>query len=401
MKRAVRHLAWSAVIVSGLLCSAAASLAADQADPRETARAKLERLLSCQQAEKDAAFAEKRQAEAKIGDIETFIGSLSDRPVHVAARQKASRALAVARAALEKVEERLQLADRHVNLTLRAIQHLTVDQAGQGTGAVDEVKRRGLDWWAEGERYSRVVHGEFLRDYGFVDDPALERRLEGVLSRLQMMSPRPDVPIKVKVLARESGYGAAATATTVYFDKAYLDRAPSESELLFVAAHELAHVQLGHFSASLKKMETERKDDDRRYVIGREDPAVSSGGVRAEAADSVLEDQRKVRLAPFAQEQELQADLLGAQQALDAGASPKGIHAAMQWMLQERQAALARMNEFDRRNVAQRQFDMLAADHPEPEDRLHALEQAFGEKFWERTDLRSSLPCRHNNSTPS
>lgn len=369
------------------------SLAADTGILSQTARAKLDRLLACQQANKDAALEEKRKTQAKIADIETFVRSLSDQPVHYAAHQKADRALTVSRDALAKIEERLRLADRHIDLTLRAMKHLPLETASEGTS--DELRRWALDWWADGERVSRQVHGEFLRDYGFVNDPALEKRLEGILSRLQMVSSRPDIPINVKVFDKESGYGAAATTTAVYFDKSYLDKTPSESELLFVTAHELAHVQLGHFSEFFMKMEAGHKEDDRRYIMGQEDSAVSIGGVRAKAADMVLADQRKVRLAPFAQDQELQADLLGAQQALAAGADPKGIHEAMMWMVNERQTAMNRMSDFDRKNVAQRQLDKLAADHPEPEDRLKALEGALGEKFWERTDLTLSTPCRH------
>jgi hypothetical protein len=38
-------------------------------------------------------------------------------------------------------------------------------------------------------------------------------------------------------------------------------------------------------------------------------------------------------------------------------------------MLNERQAGLVQMDDFDRKDIARRQHDKLAADHPEPEER--------------------------------
>lgn len=367
--------------------------AADAGTPSPTAREKLDRLLTCQQAEKDAALKENRKAQAKIADIETFIGSLTDQPVHYAAHEKANRALTLAREALAKVDERIRLADFHLNMTLRAIKNLPEGPTAKDQLPSQEWSRQTRNWWNDAERYGREVHGYFLKDYGFVNDPSLETRLEGILSRLQMMSPRPDVPIKVKVLAKESGYGAAATANTVYFDKAYLDTTPSESQLLFVAAHELAHVQLGHFGEYSNKLRSGQAQDSARYVLGTEDRVVSNEEGRSPNADAILQDRLKVRLSSFSKDQELQADLLGAQQALAAGASPKGIQEAMAGMIRDRQIAQASLSDFDRMNTAQRQLDKLTADHPEPEERLKALEDSLGGKFWERTNLKINSAC--------
>ena len=368
-----------AVLIS--LLSTGASWAAEPAlAAAMTPRAKLDRLLACQQAEKDAALAGKHTTQAKIADIETFIGSLTDQPKHYAAHQKADRALTMAREALAKIDERLQLADRKIGMTVRALNYLAPEQGGVNkSSSLVDVSRRYKDWRADGENESRYLDGLLGEEYGFVTDPALTQRLNTLVNRLQMSSSRPEVPMQVRVLAEESGHGAFATATGIYFDKTFLDRNPSESELLFVAGHELAHVQLGHFSETIigREQDTQRLRKD----LGQE--GADALGWRAK--DALL----KMRTGPWEQRQEEAADLLGAQQALEAGASPKGI-----------QDAMLRMEEDEktwRKTVApdiQRYQDSLR-DHAKPLDRLKKLEEVFGGKFWERTTLPLGSSCPH------
>ena len=343
-----------------------------------TPRANLERLLACQQTEKDAALEEQRKTRAKIADIETFIRSLTDQPKHYAAHEKADRALTTAHKALAKVEERLALADRRIGMTVRALQYLAPDQGGVSkNSSLADAQRQYKDWHADGENESRYLDGLLGEAYGFVTDPALSQRLNTLVKRLQTFSTRPDVPVQVRVLAQESGHGAFATATTIYFDKSYLDKNPSEFELLFVAAHELAHVQLGHFSETI--LGRERDTQRLHKELGRE--GADALGWRAE--DALL----KMRTGLWEQRQEEAADLLGAQQALEAGASPNGIHEAMLRMEEDEKAW--------RKKVApdiQRYQDSLR-DHAKPFDRLKSLETALGEKFWEQMDLQLSSTC--------
>ncbi|MCX5721636.1 MAG: M48 family metalloprotease [Nitrospirae bacterium] len=161
--------------------------------------------------------------------------------------------------------------------------------------------------------------------------------------------------------------GASATATAIYFDKAYLDLMPSESELLFVAGHELAHVQLGHFSEAI----IGRERDTQRI---RKDLGPGGTAILGLRTQEVL---LKMRTGPWEQRQE------------EAGAAPKGI-----------QEAMLRMNEDEKTGVKkvppdiQRYRDSLR-DHAKPLDRLKALETALGSKFWERTDLTFGALCPH------
>jgi len=343
-----------------------------------TPRAKLDRLLACQQAEKDAALREKTKVEAHLHDVQAFRETLLDNPKHRLALDKTERALERDREALAKTEQRITLADRRIGMTLRALQYLKPEQGGVQEGSsLADVPRRYKGWQADGENESRYLDGLFGEEYGFVTDPALMQRLNALVNRLQVLSSRPGVPIQVRVLETESGMGASATATTIYFDKAYLDHTPSESELLFVAGHELAHVQLGHFSETIigREQDTQRLRKD----LGQEGAATL--GLRTKEA--LL----KMRTGPWEQRQEEAADLLGAQQALEAGASPKGIHEAMLRMHEEEKTWTKKVAP-----DIQRYRDSLR-DHAKPLDRLKTLETALGDKFWERTDLNFSASC--------
>lgn len=366
------------LLLGALLLPGAVSLAADEADPRPVSRTKLEQLLACQQAEKDAALREKAKVEAHFHDVQAFRETLSDNQKHRLALDKTERALERDREALAKIEQRIALADRRIGMTLRALQYLNPAQGGVKEGSsLHDIPRQYKDWGADGENESRDIDDLFGEKYGFVTDPALMQRLTTLVNRLQMLSPRPNVPIQVRVLAEESGHGAFATATGIYFNKTFLDRNPSESELLFIAGHELAHVQLGHFSETI--IGREQDTQGLRKDLGQE----GAGALGWRAKDALL----KIRTGPWEQQQEEAADLLGAQQALEAGASPRGIQEAMLRMEEDEKAR--------RKPVApdiQRYQDSLR-DHPKPLDRLKKLEDVLGDKFWERPNPAISGSC--------
>jgi hypothetical protein len=370
---------WPILVALIGILPAGGSRAAEPPTPASfmTPRAKLDRLLACQQEEKDAAIREKAKVDAHLRDVQAFRATLSD-PKHRLALDKTEGALARDREALAKIDERVTLADRRIAMTLRALQYLKPEQGGvtKTSSSIDE-RRRELNRQADAESNSRDADQFFGKQYGFVTDPVLVQRLTALVNRLQMLSSRPDVPIQVRVI-NENPYGTFSTAATIYFEKPYLQQNPSESDLLFVAAHEFAHVQLGHVSEFIIRNEQDlqrlRKD------LGQEGADALGWRVR--------EQLLKMRTAPWERQQEEAADLLGAQQALEAGASPKGIHEAMMRMYEEEKTWATKVAP-----DLQRYRDSLR-DHANPLDRLKTLETVLGERFWERTDLKFGGACR-------
>lgn len=345
-----------------------------------TPRMKLERLLACQQKEKDGVIKKKDEIEKHLLKVKDFRSTLTNDLKHELAINKAEQAIVKDREALEKIEEQIKIADLRIEMTLRALRYLAPEAGGvEKSSSFSDMQRRYKDWRADGENESRYLDGLIGMRYGFVVDPALVQRLSSLVNRLQVFSSRPDVSIQVRILATESGIGpAAATATTIYFDKAYLEKNPSESELLFITGHELAHVQLGHFSETI----IGREEDS--YLLGKNLGPEGIATIKETRTERAL---LKMRTGPWEQRQEEAADLLGALQALDAGASPQGIHDAMIRMDAEEKTV--------GRKVApdvQRYRESLR-DHPIPLDRLKALETEFGEKFWERNNLKINSSC--------
>ena len=383
------HHRWSLLAmpaIIGLLSTGVCWAAEPAPAAATTPRLKLERMLACQQAEKEAVLAEKRKAEKNIVDIETFIRSLTDRPVHYAAHEKADRALVVAQDALTKVEERLRLADRQIGLTLRAMKYLPTTSREESLSLAERAKLGFADWLTDRKLISDAEFDrQWQTTYGFVEDAALQQRLARIIERLHAASPDVDPPVTIRIVNRPGEDGASATRSFIYFDKEFLGRNPSDDELLFVAAHELAHVQLHHVSFGAVESNWKGFEEDwfRKSVEGSH-PAYQNGSEHDDAG-------WRTRMAQYVKDQEAQADLVGAQQALAAGASPRGIKDTFTHLF---------FDDLKRRlgpdtSGHDPHYAKSLETHARPMDRLKTLEETLGEKFWEREDLASPMPCRH------
>lgn len=320
-----------------------------------TTHPRLEILRACYQGEKDALLADRRTVAEKLAGIEAYRRSLTDETRQVAARDRTDRAVEQVREAVAALDRRLVLADRKTQLTLRVLR--TLDPSGSAAKPMPpDDRRRALNWLASAAHESRGIDRDLAIDRGFENDPVPVERLAGLVDGLQVVSARPDAPFEVKILTKGIGLGVVATATTIYFDKAYLDRKPSEAELQFVAGRELAHVQLGHFSEALLGMARDRRE------AGGE-----SGRAGTVSPDGSKKAWAMIRERRWTQRQEEAADLLGALLALEAGASPKGAREAIM------------RGDADETPSAGFRAERL--------DRLKSLEAVLGDKFWERTDL--------------
>ncbi len=290
-----------------------------------------------------------------------------------AAAQQAEEALRKAVAAREKAtqykdSEAEGIADKAIEIAKAALSR-----------ARDDLMRvQGLSFLAKrlrdafGGQISAEADAELESRYGFLKDPALEKRLTSIIDRLKRVSLRPTDPLKVRILNTDRITTiAAASATTVYFDKAYLDRHPSDDELMFVTGHELAHSELDHSVQFVVKDKLQLKLEDLEGLdrFNARDP-------RAFAA--IREAAHAVVMGEYSREQELQADLLGAQVALNGGGSAKGIKKTLDWLKQREQIREAHLDP------AQKKLESITADHPTAQERLGWLEKALGEKFWEK-----------------
>ncbi len=420
----IPHRSWIALLALAGMLSASGSWAADLSMPASsmTPRAKLDRMLHCDEGKKAAILQEQRTVQAHLQKVADFRASLTDGPKQRLAVEKTEQALAKDRDALTKLEERLALVNRTIALTARAIQNLRPEDGGDARSITDDLKRSATTKLANATRCGQPGDATYVTDQsrlallasdddvcsrqldellgrtpGYKDDPAVEAHLKGMLTHLQARSSQNDVPLAVRIVRGCSGMNAFATSTTVYFEQCYLEKKPSDGELMFVAAHELAHAQLSHSNQYHIQEKVERKLSpvDLGQLVPKD--------IRVANETNIPTVVGQAWTSQFNKEQEQEADLLGAQTALAAGASPLGIHETFVRMAKERdedeRTRLAAMTEtkrtIDQKNTARQQLDRLTASHPAPEERLKALEDAIGDKFWERTDLTLGAPCPH------
>lgn len=387
-----RWLLLAVPVLIGLLSASASWTAEPTQATAMTPRAKLERMLACQQADNEAALKEKAKIEAHLHDVQAFRETLSDNPKHRLALDKTERALGKDREALAKTEERLRLATLQVGMTERAIKYLPIS-ATQSPGLIESGKQRIADWLAQfRSENSAVIEKQLEDEQGFVNDPALHQRLGALLDRVQAVSTGTDVPVAIRILDKPTGRDAFTTGTTIYFDKAYLDQLEKASrtqkslddELLFTMGHELAHIQLHHVNLGFVEEPWQKLQNTLQLQdVESTHPEYARDGNRH--IDAAL----KTQLAEYQRDQEFQADLLGAQHALAAGVPPRAIKGSFTRM--EFQDLKRRLQP----DVSQQEprYAKMLEDHARPDKRLKALEAALGDKFWERTDLKFGAPC--------
>lgn len=387
---------WPVLIALVAIFSASGSWAADSPSPVSsmTPRAKLNRLLACQQTEKEAALREKTKVDAHLHDVQAFLETLSDNPKHRLALDKTEQALERDREALAKAEERLRLATLQIGMTERAITYLPVYSANQSPSLIEVGKQGIADWLAQFRSdNSAVIEKQLEDEQGFVNDPVLHQRLGAVLDRVQVVSTGADVPVTIRILDKPTGRDAFTTGTTIYFDKAYLDQLEKASrtqkslddQLLFTMGHELAHIQLHHVNLGFAEEYWQENQNkwQLQNVEGTHPDYAQDGSRHSNAA-------LKTQLAEYQRDQEFQADLLGAQHALAAGAPPRAIKDSLTRMWFEDLQRRLHPSESQK----EPRYAKILEDHARPDERLKALETALGEKFWEQDTLRLSASCR-------
>jgi predicted Zn-dependent protease len=235
--------------------------------------------------------------------------------------------------------------------------------------------------WAFSLWLGEKIDVEEEKTHGFHNDPALKQKLHRIISRLKQVSLRPGDPVQFRILnTSDPEVIAEASSSTIYFGKAYLNLPPSEDELMFVAAHEIAHVEMNHTFSKAANVTGVRIQELLHSIQNR--IASSLLNLDAQApGESFRKTQNKIDRGRYSQAREHEADLWGARIALAAGASPQGIKDT----LDRFQASRERFNYmYQSRTPTDDTLDTRTLTHPLPLTRLEYLEQALGPKFWDK-----------------
>jgi predicted Zn-dependent protease len=149
---------------------------------------------------------------------------------------------------------------------------------------------------------------------------------------------------------------------------------------MFVAAHEIAHVEMNHTFIKAANVTELRIRELLHSIQNRITSSLLNLDGQA-PEENFRETQNKIDQGRYSQTREREADLWGARIALAAGASPQGIKDT----LDRFQASRERFyNMFQGRSSADNTLDTRTLTHPLPLTRLEYLEQALGPKFWEK-----------------
>jgi hypothetical protein len=376
------------------LCLAVGLSAIGRADPTPSqiaiARVRLECLLHDRQQARDAILAEQRRTQAHLAQIQSFRGRL-DPSINAASISVADQAIARDQNALAQIAQRLALLDQAIAQTRRVIANLIPPP--RQPSLFEQARRAGnvslanamncggspdsLRAMADLSLPARLFAADFcgLRsDAAFESNIGLSRgpertaliaRLNRIVARLNTVSPNTSVRLLDGCPAE--GGGAFSTSTTSYIGECFLGAGHSDDEVAFTVAHERAHVSMQH--ASL------------RYI----QEALERRGLSSQTTDpDVIRVALMANLGEFSREHEYEADLTGALAAMSAGFSPRGIHETMNHLSRPPPGP----------GSARRALQQMAATHPSPADREHALEAVFGAQIWNADPASGRCPRR-------
>lgn len=101
----------------------------------------------------------------------------------------------------------------------------------------------------------REAAREVERQYGISKDEALQKRVDRIGSALTAALPEKRYPYQFKVLASSDVNAFAFPGGFIYFYEGILARMPSDDQIAYVLAHELAHAAHRHWAKTTEKMD--------------------------------------------------------------------------------------------------------------------------------------------------
>jgi len=191
-------------------------------------------------------------------------------------------------------------------------------------------------------------HPRIIATYGgiYSDRPA-EIMLAHIVGRLLTAAGQPNTQYTITVLDTADVNAFALPGGYIYVTRGILALANDTSEIAAVVAHEIAHVVLHHARARSNKQRTDQLVD--RVMTG----------VLGAPSDTA-QQQSRLSMAAFSQQQELEADRKGIEIASAAGYDP---FAASRFL-----AAMGRFSKFSSGDAAQ--VDDFLSSHPSTPDRI-------------------------------
>jgi len=192
-------------------------------------------------------------------------------------------------------------------------------------------------------------HPRIIATYGGIySDPAAEVMIAHIVGRLLSSAGQPNTQYTVTILDTADVNAFALPGGYIYVTRGILALANDTSEIAAVLAHEIAHVVLHHARARTNKQRADQVVDK------------VMTGVLGAAGQQSAEEQSKLSMAAFSQQQELEADHKGIEIMGNAGYDA---FAAARFL-----SAMGRFSKFSAGDAAQ--ADDFLSSHPSTPDRI-------------------------------
>jgi predicted Zn-dependent protease len=224
-------------------------------------------------------------------------------------------------------------------------------------------------------RIGREAHPQILQQYGgTVGDPAVERYVQALGTRLKNVSELSEIDFTFTVLDSEIVNAFALPGGYVYVTRGLMALAEDEAELAGVIGHEIGHVTARHGAAR----QTTGTLAGGALVLGTIAAGVLGGEGAARAVDMLGRPLAQGAVMTYSRGQEYEADRLGVRYLSRAGYDPTAMATFLEALQTsaELQAQLAGDSARAQRNLLEGFF----ASHPDSPDRVaRALTEAQGE----------------------
>ncbi|MBN1459448.1 MAG: M48 family metalloprotease [Armatimonadetes bacterium] len=103
----------------------------------------------------------------------------------------------------------------------------------------------------------REAAAEMEAEYGVVNDPVLQARLEAIGARVAAVSEEPDLPWRFRILDSDEVNAVALPGGFVYVMKGMVDFVDNETQLAGVVAHEVVHADHHHAKTVIERTMTQ------------------------------------------------------------------------------------------------------------------------------------------------
>jgi len=216
---------------------------------------------------------------------------------------------------------------------------------------------------------------EILQDMGVYKDATLQEYVESIGYALADLSHRPNLPWKFNIIDSPAINAFALPGGYIYLTRGIMAYLGDEAELAGVLGHEIGHVTARHSVQAY----TRAYGAELGVMLGQIFvPQMRTNPYGVPSLGDTLGAGLGLLFLKFSRNDEVQADRLGAEYALNGGWNPEGVSGML--------STLARVNEASDRNGAPNWL----STHPEPVDRVIELRSTIDKllKIVNPTSLR-------------